>query len=66
MNGHNEPDFELPDDLSNETAAQLIECLHKIARGIENRYFAQIRQHYAQHTNERDEQLPLWDKDPPF
>ena len=66
MNTDNERDFELPQGLSNETAAQLIECLYEIARLIENRYFAQIRQHYAQHTTEHDEQLPLWDKDPPF
>jgi hypothetical protein len=66
MNADNERDFELPDELSNEAAAQLLECLYEIARVIENRYFAQIRQHYAQHTAGRDEQLPLWDKDPPF
>ncbi|MFT5176620.1 MAG: hypothetical protein ACI8W7_004816 [Gammaproteobacteria bacterium] len=62
MNADNECDFELPDDLSAEAAAQLIACLYEIARVIENRYFVQIRQHYA----DRDEQLRLWDKDPPF
>ena len=66
MNADNQRDFELPDDLSNEAAAQLIECLYEIARVIENRYFAQIRQHYARQTAEPDEQLPLWDNDPPF
>ena len=66
MNADNERDFELPEGLSDEAAAQLIACLYEIARVIENRYFAQLRQHYAQHTTERDEQLLLWDKDPPF
>ena len=54
MNADYERDLELPEDLSNETAAQLVECLYEIARVIENRYFAQIRQHYAQHTVEPD------------
>ena len=65
MNTDDERDFELPDDLSDEAAAQLIECLYEIARVLENRYFAQIRRHYNQYTD-NDEQLPLWDKDPPF
>ena len=65
MNTDDERDFELPDNLSDEAAAQLICCLHEIARCLENRYFAQIRRHYTQHTD-NDEQLPLWDKDPPF
>jgi hypothetical protein len=66
MNADNPRDIELPDDLSNEAAAQLIECLYAIARVIENRYFAQIRQHYARQTAEPDEQLPPQDNDPPF
>ena len=44
MNADNQPDFELPDDLSNEVAAQLIECLYERGRVIENRTLAQIRQ----------------------
>ena len=66
MNADNERDFELPDDLSNEAAAQLIECLYEVARVIENRYSAQIRQHYARQTAERHEQWPPRDNDPPF
>ena len=66
MNANNQRDFELPDDLSNEAAAHLIECLYEIARLIENRYCAQTRQHYARPTAEPDEQLPLCDNDPPF
>jgi hypothetical protein len=66
MNARHERDFELPDDLSDEAAAQLLECLREIARAIENRYFAQIRQHYDKPTASDDEQLPLWDQDPPF
>ena len=64
MNGGHERDFDLPDDLSNEAAAQLLQCLYEIARVIENRYFAQIRQHHDTTTD--DEQLPLWGQDPPF
>ena len=66
MNGCHQRDFELPDDLSNEAAAQLIQCLYEIARVIENRYFAQIRQHYDTPTTNDDQQLPLWEQDPPF
>ena len=66
MNADNQPDFELPDDLSNEAAAQLIECLYERGRVIENRYFTQIRQHYARQTAQPDEQLPMRDNDPPF
>ena len=65
MNADDERDFKLPDDLSDEAAAQLIECLYEIARALENRYFAQLHQYYNQPTD-HDEQLPLWDKDPPF
>ena len=35
-----------------------------LARVLENRYFAQLHQYYNQPTA-NDEQLPLWDKDPP-
>ena len=66
MNDNGEPGFELPDDLSNEAAAQLLECLYELARVIEHRYFAQIRQFYEQPTADDDEQPPLWDNDPPF
>lgn len=66
MNTDDQRDFELPDDLSNEAAAQLIECLYEIARVIENHYSSQIRQHYARQTGERDEQSPLPEDDPPF
>ena len=45
MNTDDERDFELPDNLSDEAAAQLICCLYEIARCLENRYFAQIRRH---------------------
>jgi hypothetical protein len=66
MSADDQRDFELPDDLSNEAAAQLIACLYEIARVIENRHFAQIREHYARQPTERNEQSPLRDDDPPF
>ena len=50
MNTDDERDFELPDNLSDEAAAQLICCLYEIARCLENRYFAQIRRHYTPTT----------------
>jgi hypothetical protein len=55
----------LPDTLSTEAAAQLLECLYAIAATIENRYFAQLC-HRQPSPNSNDDQLPLWDTDPPF
>jgi hypothetical protein len=66
MSADDQGDFKLPDDLSSASAAHLIECLYEIARVIENRYFVQIREHYARPPTERNEQSPLRDDDPPF
>ena len=38
--------LELPEDLSDEAVAQLVECLYEIARCVENCYFGQLRRHY--------------------
>jgi hypothetical protein len=38
--------LDLPDDLSDETVAQLVECLYEIARSLENCYCGQLRRHY--------------------
>jgi hypothetical protein len=48
----------LPEHLSDEAAAQMLELLYAIAQALENRYFAEIRRYY-QHTNPR--QPDLWD-----
>ena len=54
----------LPDELSDEAAAQLIECLYELAGNIEGLYAAQLRRYY-QRTDPR--QQPLWrDDDSPF
>jgi len=54
----------LPHELSDETAAQLLDLLHQIARVIEHHYAAQIQRH---HQTGDDRQPDLWDdQDPPF
>jgi len=55
MNDH---DPILPETLSDEAAAQMLELLYNIARALENRYFAQIRRYY-QDTDPR--QPDLWE-----
>lgn len=54
----NDDDQILPEHLSDEAAAQMVELLYEIARALENRYFAEIRRYY-QDTNPR--QPDLWD-----
>ena len=34
-----------PGALSDETTAEIANCLHRLAESFENRYFAQIRRH---------------------
>jgi len=41
--------LELPEDLSDETVAQLVECLYEFARCLENRYYGQLRRHDRAH-----------------
>jgi hypothetical protein len=65
MNINDELYRALPNTLSTEAAAQLLECLYAIAQTIESRYFAQLRQRHPS-PNSNDDQLPLWDSDPPF
>lgn len=38
--------LDLPDELSDETVAQLVECLYAIAGSLESCYFVQLRRHY--------------------
>lgn len=38
--------LDLPEDLSDEAVAQLVECLYAIAGSLENCYFGQLRRHY--------------------
>jgi len=54
----NHDKYSLPEHLSDEAAAKMIELLYQIAQSLENRYFAQIRRYYRQ-NNPR--QIELWD-----
>jgi hypothetical protein len=54
---HFDPIF--PDGLSDETASALSEFLHQLAAACENRYYVQLRRHYAR-------QLDLFDPDAPW
>lgn len=38
--------LELPEDLSDEAVAVLVECLYEIAGALENCYCGQLRRHY--------------------
>ena len=38
--------LDLPEDLSDEAVAQLVECLYEFARCLENRYYGQLRRYY--------------------
>lgn len=64
MNTEPRPCIALPEDLTDETAAALIECLYETARVLESHYAAQLLRHYRR-PNER--QCRLWPEDePPF
>ena len=55
--------LQLPDELSDEAAAQLIECLYELAGYLESRYFAQLHRYYQR---EDPRQQRLWDDEWPF
>ncbi len=58
------PVLTLPTELSDETVAQLLECLYELARSLESHYAGQLHRYY-QSGDER--QQPLCpDDDPPF
>ena len=58
------PIIDLPDELPDQTVAQLIESLYDIARALESHYAAQLHRHYHA-VDER--QQDLWPVDgPPF
>ena len=38
--------LELPEELSDEAVAQLVECLYEFARCVENHYYGQLRRYY--------------------
>jgi hypothetical protein len=49
---------ELPDRLSDETIATLIESLYALAGALENRYFAELHRYY-QETDANFNDLPF-------
>jgi hypothetical protein len=65
MNFDTDPQLDVLDNLSDETAAQLLELLYALASLVESRYASQIRRHY-QSCRDDQPQLPLADDDPPF
>jgi len=58
------PAVVLPEALSDESAAQLLELLYAIARAVEEHYAAQLHRY---HHRGDERQHDLWaDHDPPF
>jgi len=62
MNEPYPPTIPIPDALTDEALAQLLEFLYELARVIENHYAGQLHRYYAPH---HEDQLELWN-DPPF
>jgi len=58
------PNITLPGELSDETVAQLLECLYELARALESHYAGQLHRYH--HPRDQRQQ-PLWsDDEPPF
>ena len=57
----------VPDELSDEAAAHVLEYLYGLASAFENQYFAQVRRYYDERRDDersaRDGQLELFDHD---
>jgi hypothetical protein len=60
----------LPTELSDESAASLVEFLHELTEAIERHYFAQLRRHYSATDTPRSNPPDLdrgpASSDPPF
>jgi hypothetical protein len=64
MPDHDLPVITLPDDLSDEAAASMLEFLYELARLLEHHYAGQLLRHYHRPD---PRQAELWqDQDPPF
>ena len=64
MNDEYPPVIALPDELSDEAAAKVLEFLYELTHLFESYYAGQLHRHYNC-TDER--QANLWEeKDPPF
>ena len=57
----------VPDELSDEAAAHVLEYLYGLASAFENQYFAQVRRYYDERRDDErsahDGQLELFDHD---
>lgn len=62
------PPLDLPEELSDQAAAELVECLYELAAYVESRYFAQIKRHYETEAGETADprQQRLWEDEPLF
>lgn len=56
--------FDLPAELSDQAAAELVECLYEIADCLERRYFDQIQRYYEPEEEEDPRQQRLFEDDP--
>lgn len=62
--GSSRPALQLPDELSDETVAALLELLYDLAHELESHYAGQLHRYYHR---EDPRQHSLWlDDDPPF
>ena len=58
------PIIDLPDELPDQTVAQLIESLYDVARALESHYAAQLHRHYHAADERQQDLWPV--DDPPF
>lgn len=66
MHHEHAPSLELPDDLGDETVAQIVATLYEIARVLENHYADQLHRHRFALDERQQDLWPERDNDPPF
>ncbi len=64
MNHELPPLVALPNELSDEAIAKLLEFLYELAAAFESAYAAQLHRYYRRPDDERTDPLP--ERDPPF
>ncbi len=65
MNDDYPPMITLPEELSDEAAAKMVEFLYELANVVESCYAGQLHRYFYHHPDER--QADLWEEqDPPF
>lgn len=60
--------MDLPEEISDEAVAQLVECLYEFARCLENSYYGQLRRYYQIECSEPEpaidpRQRSLWNEE---